>query len=293
MARVSGSIRMTFGRSAIPSATTQQQQQPVEAVETAQPSNTSVPEQVELAVPSTYIKDNTSQQRFSEALWKEELENMPITIVGAGGIGSWTALLLARAGAGNIFMFDGDVIETHNMAGQLYRMSDIGSYKVDAIRDIISQYVPTVKGGFFAEYYTNQTLSKVTITALDSMKARKLVWQEYCRQHASNPEGCLFIDGRMTADAFQVFAFRLSNKNQAKMYGERCLFNDDEAAHLPCSYKATSHIGAGIGACITGVVTQHIHFKSNEMFATNVKFYTEADYSLGVSFKQLKTWAYK
>lgn len=291
MARVNGNIRMTFGRSAIPVATTQSQS--VETAEITQPSNTSTQEPVELAVPSTYIKDNTSQQRFSEALWKEELENMPITIVGAGGIGSWTALLLARAGAGNIFMFDGDTIETHNMAGQLYRMSDVGSYKVDAIRDIISQYVPTVKGGFFAEYYANQALSEVTITALDSMKARKLVWQEYRRQHGNSPEGCLFIDGRMTADAFQVFVLRLSNKSQVKMYEEKCLFNDEDAAHLPCSYKATSHIGAGIGACITGVVTQHIHFKSDDMFSTNVKFYTEADYSLGVSFKQLKTWAYK
>lgn len=290
MARISGDIRILFGRN---TENNVPQTQPSTEASVAQPVSTSTPEPVELAVPSTYIKDNTSQQRFSEAIWKEELENMPITIVGAGGIGSWTSLLLARAGAGNIFMFDGDTIESHNMAGQLYRLSDIGSYKVDAMRDIIAQYVPTVKGGFFAEYYANQTLSKVTITALDSMKARKLVWQEYRRQHADNPEGCLFIDGRMTADAFQVFVFRLSNKSQVKMYEEKCLFNDEDAAHLPCSYKATSHIGAGIGACITGIVTQHIHFKSDDMFATNVKFYTEADYSLGVSFKQLKTWSYK
>lgn len=56
--------------------------------------------------------------RFKDAPWfpKEETN---VVIGGAGGIGSWLSLLISRAGFFPI-VYDFDILEEHNLAGQLY-----------------------------------------------------------------------------------------------------------------------------------------------------------------------------
>ena len=60
--------------------------------------------------------------RFKDAPWfpKEETN---VIVGGAGGIGSWLTLLLSRAGFYPV-VYDFDVLEGHNLAGQLYTQKD-------------------------------------------------------------------------------------------------------------------------------------------------------------------------
>jgi tRNA A37 threonylcarbamoyladenosine dehydratase len=62
----------------------------------------------------------------------EAILSTPITVVGAGAIGSFTVLTLAKMGFNNITVFDDDEIDFVNINNQFYRISDIGKKKVDA-----------------------------------------------------------------------------------------------------------------------------------------------------------------
>ena len=66
-------------------------------------------------------------------------------IIGAGGVGSPSAVYLALAGVGTIGIVDFDVVELSNLQRQiLHHTSDVGRSKVDSARDNIKSYNPDV-----------------------------------------------------------------------------------------------------------------------------------------------------
>ena len=66
-------------------------------------------------------------------------------IVGAGGLGSPSAIYLALAGVGTIGIVDFDVVEISNLQRQiLHHTADIGRPKLESARDNIKAYNPDV-----------------------------------------------------------------------------------------------------------------------------------------------------
>lgn len=297
MVRFSGNAAAAIAASVRRAA--QQNETPTETQQVQQADNSQRDELVEKVLDSMEIKkkdflESDQKTRFSSAEWLKYIQKETVSIIGCGGIGSWTSLLLARTGVGGIYSYDFDIIESQNMAGQLFRLQDLGKHKVDAMKEIIKEYVPTLKGAFLSESYTNQPLSRITITALDSIAVRKIVFEQYCEQYKNyhDKSKCLFIDGRMSAEAFQVFIFRLSQEDKIKEY-EQSLFEDSKATGNVCSYKATSYVGAMIGAYITALVKEHLHFSSDEYFAENIPYFHEIDTSFGIKIKTQSTWKFQ
>ena len=72
------------------------------------------------------INEITRSARFNLADWYSP--NLKIVIGGVGGIGSYLSFFLSRQEA-ELFVYDFDTIEEHNLGGQLYRTNDIGSKK--------------------------------------------------------------------------------------------------------------------------------------------------------------------
>ena len=70
---------------------------------------------------------------------KNKVGNTTVLIGGIGATGSQTAVTLARIGIGKIIVIDNDVLEEHNIGNQVYRKSQIGKSKVDALKDIIDE----------------------------------------------------------------------------------------------------------------------------------------------------------
>ena len=84
-------------------------------------------------------------------------------IVGAGGLGSPSAIYLALAGVGTIGIVDFDVVEISNLQRQiLHHTSDIGRPKLESARDNIKSYNPD----------TNVVLHEVR---LESDNAREII----------------------------------------------------------------------------------------------------------------------
>ena len=59
-------------------------------------------------------------------------------VIGVGGIGSWIALDLALIGMGTIILIDSDTVELTNLNRTLFRLSDVGKYKTEALKDLIT-----------------------------------------------------------------------------------------------------------------------------------------------------------
>jgi len=75
-----------------------------------------------------------------DVLGQTKLMNSSVLIIGAGGLGSITAPLLAAAGVGSITLVDDDDIELSNLPRQLaYKESDVGLAKVTSLAARINE----------------------------------------------------------------------------------------------------------------------------------------------------------
>lgn len=77
-------------------------------------------------------------QERAELLFKAEglqnLKNSKVLIVGVGGVGSFAAEFLARAGVGNLTIVDGDVVDITNINRQLPALhSTVGLSKIEVV----------------------------------------------------------------------------------------------------------------------------------------------------------------
>ncbi len=176
-----------------------------------------------------------------------ELE-FPITIIGAGGIGSPTALLLAKMGCSNLTLIDFDSVESHNFPNQMFRLEDLGNPKASALAQIIKAFTG-VDALVVNERYESQLLEGVVIVCVDNMATRSQVWKKV-RLNIKVP---LLIDARMGGQIAQVFAVNPILPDHIKGY-EALLFTDEEALDEPCTERAiiynTYMIASIIGALI-------------------------------------------
>ena len=76
---------------------------------------------------------------------QRKLLDASVLLIGAGGLGSPTALYLAAAGVGTIGIVDYDVVDMTNLQRQiLHRNADVGRLKVDSARDTINGINPDI-----------------------------------------------------------------------------------------------------------------------------------------------------
>jgi hypothetical protein len=249
----------------------------VELEETpSEPTTTILPENS----PTLTINDAVS--RFSGAEWFDEVHSQRIILAGLGGIGSWTAFLLARLVPANLTMYDDDRVEVSNMSGQMYGYNNIGEYKSAAMSSIIqnntsitSLYSRTTR---FAEYCDP---GPIMICGFDNMDARKTyfeVWSRYVNSIAGTyRKECLYIDGRLSIDTLQVFCIRGDDEYNMKRYKEEFLFDSSEADGTICSLKQTSYLASMIGSIITNLFVNFTANLTEPVIPYDMPFFTEYD----------------
>lgn len=221
------------------------------------------------------LSSNTYHTRFQGAPWYRE-NPAPLTLIGLGGIGSWVSLFLSRIGH-PMSCYDMDFVDDTNMAGQLYQVKDIGLSKVAASRNIagiFSDHRQMIDMGKFS--YGNR-VGPITICAVDDMVARKNAVGTWYHAHSINlPNGpCIFIDGRMSVESFQVFA--ITTTEQYDEYLTDHMFDNKDVPDASCSFKATSHVGAHIGAVITEVLNNYLTNYYTGEDIREVPFMTQID----------------
>ncbi|MFQ5847780.1 MAG: ThiF family adenylyltransferase [Candidatus Methylomirabilales bacterium] len=178
-----------------------------------------------------------------------ETLDFPIHLIGCGGIGSFTALVLSKMGAHPLYLYDPDGIEEHNLPNQLFRLKDVGRPKVEALREILEEFSGAPVEGLPVEVEARRMLG-VVISGVDSMRARKAIWLRSIRYRA----GVLrYLDARMGVEMARVYAVNPTNPDDIRWY-EKSLYTDEEAEILPCTAAAISYNGFAVASLIGNLI---------------------------------------
>ncbi|MBO6211546.1 tRNA threonylcarbamoyladenosine dehydratase [Algoriella sp.] len=89
-------------------------------------------------------------QERAELIFKKEgletLKNSHVLIVGLGGVGSFAAEFITRAGVGKITIVDGDTVDITNINRQLPALhSTVGQHKIDVVGDRLIDINPELE----------------------------------------------------------------------------------------------------------------------------------------------------
>ena len=91
-----------------------------------------------------------------------------VAVFGVGGVGGHCVQALARAGIGNIDVFDDDVVSVTNINRQAVAMtSTIGRPKVEVIRDQVTDINPEAKVVCHQMFYTPENADEIDLSAYD------------------------------------------------------------------------------------------------------------------------------
>lgn len=98
----------------------------------------------------------------------EKLNNAKVIIFGVGGVGSFAAEALARAGVGNITIVDFDTVDITNINRQIPALhSTIGKYKVDVMEQRILDINPEIKIKKIKNAYNKDTSESILVEDYD------------------------------------------------------------------------------------------------------------------------------
>lgn len=178
--------------------------------------------------------DFTRQRDF----YDPSLKASRVTLIGCGGIGSPTAVSLAKFGITELMLVDDDVIEVHNLPNQFFPINSVGKKKVQVTKQICELFG-------FAEVKTREAkiqdcpevLNGIVVTGLDNMEARKYVYEQ------SRERGVRWlVDGRISGLNYQLYTIDLLNKEICERYEFFGLFGEEEAVTAPCTARAIIHV---------------------------------------------------
>lgn len=240
----------------------------------------SVLEEVHNEIPknsSTLLVDEGTS-RFSSAIWYKEIQKKSIILAGIGGIGSYVGFLLSRLKPSSLFIYDPDTVETVNMSGQLFGVNDVGLSKSRALINMIRNYSNYHSVWGIEERFTDENNGcDIMICGFDNMEARKTFfncWKDHVNSRITGAENCLFIDGRLAAEEFQVFCIKGDDTYNMEKYEKDYLFTDEQADPTICSYKQTTFMANMIGSVMVNLFTNFVANQCSPLIDRDLPFYT-------------------
>ena len=197
--------------------------------------------------------DATRQLDF---LPPEKVLGCQISLIGAGAIGSWTALALGKMlagypGFGGLQVIDPDSVESVNIPGQFYRVADGDNHrrrrKVDALRDNLETHCGLQIDAMpqFLQADSKVQLSDIAITGVDSMSSRRAIWELIRHQRGVR----YLIDARMGAFHISILTAKIDDPASEREYLQG-LVEDTATMDLPCTGRAIVTVAMTIaGIC--------------------------------------------
>ncbi|WP_296647297.1 tRNA threonylcarbamoyladenosine dehydratase [Romboutsia sp. 13368] len=92
----------------------------------------------------------------------DKLKNSSVIVFGVGGVGSFAAEAIARAGVGNLTIVDFDDVDITNINRQLPALhSTVGKYKVEVMKERILDINPNINIKAIKEVYNKDTSDSI------------------------------------------------------------------------------------------------------------------------------------
>ena len=259
-------------------ATTYSSSSLTDATNVAVPTAEPVHEEIPANSNSILVGETTS--RFSDAIWYQNVQSKSIVLAGLGGIGSYVAFLLGRLRPRVIELYDDDIVEEVNLAGQLYSRTDCGNNKANAIQTMLFNYANYYSTCSREERFTRDSNpGNIMICGFDNMEARNTFYTRWKTHVDTLPQEeratCLFIDGRLAAENFQVLCITGDDEISKTRYERDFLFSDEEADETVCTYKQTTFMANMIGSIIVNLFLNFCANECNPLFPRDLPFLTE------------------
>ena len=113
----------------------------------------------------------------------ERLRSARVAVFGVGGVGGYTVEALARAGVGELHLFDSDTVSITNINRQIIALhSTVGRPKVEVFRERIADINPEARVYTYPIFYGEDTADSVDMTrfdyvvdAIDSVRSKILL----------------------------------------------------------------------------------------------------------------------
>lgn len=236
-----------------------------------------------LPVNSDTLTINEVTSRFSSASWADKIKTKKVLLAGVGGIGSYVAFLLSRLDIEYLCMMDADIVENANLSGQMFGVNNIGQNKVSAMSSILNNFSNFYKTSAHSARFTENTgAMDIMICGFDNMTARKHFYNAWKYRVASYDTveakaNCLYIDGRLAAEEYQVFCIKGDDAYNMIRYERDFLFTDEEADATVCSYKQTSFMANQIASTMTNLFVNYVANQCEPLFDRDLPFYTTYD----------------
>lgn len=205
--------------------------------------------------------------RFKTAPWYEKSKEYSIIIGGAGGIGSYTSFFLAKTIPCQYYLFDADVVNTHNIGTQFFKKGEINKLKVECMSDRMQNFTTASVSPIANMFKKGSGNMPIMIAAFDNMEARKIMFDEW----KNRDDRELYLDGRLRANYYEIYAVQ---KGQEAEY-EKTLFDSSEIESDVCTFKQTAYFAGLIGARITHLVVNYLTNKYSEEPVCEVPFKIE------------------
>lgn len=190
----------------------------------------------------------------------QDITNWGIKVFGVGSVGSHLVKTLAKTGFINIDVYDGDTVESENIAAQAYDFRHIGMNKVDAIKEIVKESagvdITAHHGIVTTDTEINPEPNTVYVCVFDSLEARKMVFGKVKEYPVP------FVDGRIGQLNMRHYLVDCSNKEQVDIYSES--LDTDAVSELACGEKACAPVNSIIAGKIAMNIISYITGKSYE-----------------------------
>lgn len=163
----------------------------------------------------------------SYEFFKPDMLESRVHIIGCGAIGSTVAENLVRFGITKITLYDFDTVEAHNIANQMFRHTDIGKLKIDALAEYLTEINPECAADLklVKEGWTGQRLSGYVFLCVDNIDLRREI-ATACKENT-------FVKGmfdfRMRLTDAQHYSADWSDQKMVETFIKSMAFSHDEA----------------------------------------------------------------
>ena len=131
-------------------------------------------------IPTREEWNNALTERNGKKL-QTKFSSTTVAVCGLGGLGSGTAVCLARAGIGKLILIDFDTVDITNLHRQQYKANQIGVYKTDALFENLKEIAPYTVLETHTERVTEENAERllqgadIICEAFDSAEAKAML----------------------------------------------------------------------------------------------------------------------
>ena len=201
------------------------------------------------------------------------LKSSSVLIVGVGGVGSYAAEAVARAGVGSITIMDGDIVQPSNLNRQLVALtSTLGRNKAEVMAERIKDINPDTNVTVLARFYEEDDTLDITafdwvIDAIDSVIAKTALIKTAVEKDV-NIVSAMGAAGKFDTQFKVADISKTSTCPLAKVMRKR--LREIGIEHLPVVYSeekpaprdgdlgTLSYVPGSAGLCLAGYVIRSI-----------------------------------